>query len=135
MIPPVELFTERLILRAVTPALIHELYNNWTKEDIKRFFGFDEAVYEHAKAMHEKGMETYRLTLFYFVLVHKETQTPMGECGFHTLNKTHRRTELFYQLRNEADRGKGLMKEALEAVLDYGFTLLDLHRIEALTAS
>jgi ribosomal-protein-alanine N-acetyltransferase len=49
--------------------------------------------------MHEKGMETHRISLFYFLLFDKETQMCIGECGFHTWKKTHRRTELFYSLK------------------------------------
>jgi hypothetical protein len=58
MIIPIELTTRRLILRGITPALIHELYNTRTKEEIIKYFGFDEAGYEHLRNMHEKGMET-----------------------------------------------------------------------------
>ena len=58
----------------------------------------------------------------------------MGECGFHTWNATHRRAEVFYVMRNEASKQKGLMSEALKEVIKYGFTELELHRIQALIA-
>ncbi len=96
------------------------------------YFDVDESGYDHFKNMHEKGMETNRLSMFFFLLLDKKTNLPIGECGFHTLNKTHRRTELFYTLRKDEHKQKGLMTEALTAVLEYGFTKLDLHRIEAL---
>jgi len=130
----IELETERLILKSITPALIHELFNTKTKQQIMDYFGVDEAGYDHFKNMHEKGMETNRLSMFFFLLFDKTTGLPIGECGFHTLNQTHRRTELFYTLRKDEDKRKGLMTEALKMVLDYGFTNLNLHRIEALVA-
>lgn len=80
-------------------------------------------------------METDRLSMFYFLLHEKDTNRILGECGFHTWNKTHKRAELFYSLRNEEDKRKGLMKEALATVLAFGFTELDLHRVAALVAS
>lgn len=84
--------------------------------------------------MHEKGMETHRLSLLFFLLIDKQNRIPIGECGFHTWNKTHNRAELFYSIRNDSDKQKGYMTEALQAVLAFGFTELNLHRIEALVA-
>lgn len=130
-----EITTPRLILKSITPAVIHEQYNTRSKDEIMRFFGFDEQGYEHHREMHEKGMETHRFSVFYFLLIDKETNSPIGECGFHTWNKLHARAELFYNMRNESFRQKGLMTEALGVVLDHGFNELELHRVEALVAS
>lgn len=126
--------TPRLTLKSITPAIIHELFNTKTKEEIKAYFGFDDSGYEHYKDMHEKGMETHRISIFVFLLIDKESGLPIGECGYHTWAASHRRAEVFYNMRDENSKRKGLMTEALEAVLKYGFTELDLHRIEALIA-
>jgi len=130
-----ELTTERLLLKSINPAFIHALYDTHTKEEIMSYFGCDEAGYEHYKIMHERGMETHRLSLFLFMLVDKTTNRPLGECGFHTWNATHRRAELFYMLRNDDDKRKGYMSEALPHVLTAGFNTLNLHRIEALVGA
>jgi ribosomal-protein-alanine N-acetyltransferase len=130
-----ELTTPRLILKPITPAVIHNLFGTKTKEEIICWFGTDETGYLHYKDMHEKGMETHRLSLFAFLLVDKSTGEPIGECGFHTWNRTHRRTEMYYNLRQDEHKQKGLMTEAMAAVLRYGFTELGLHRVEALVAS
>jgi ribosomal-protein-alanine N-acetyltransferase len=124
--------TKRLELKSITPAIINDLFYTKTKEEIIAYLGIDESGYLHYKDMHENGMTTHRLSLFVFLLVHKETNLPIGECGFHTWNKTHRRTEVFYQLRKDEHKRKGLMTEALQAVLQYGYTILHLHRIQAL---
>lgn len=134
MINQIEITTPRLILRSITPALIHELFNTKSKEEIMDYFGFDENGFAAYKEMHEKGMETHRISIFVFLLIDKETGLPIGECGFHTWTASHRRAEIFYNMRNEKYKQKGLMTEALEAVLKYGFTELGLHRIEALIA-
>jgi len=135
MFNQIELTTHRLILKSVTPAIIHEFYNTKTKDEIMKYFGCDEAGYDHMKSMHEKGMETNRLSLFFFLLINKQNNKPIGECGFHTWNKTHNRTELFYLIRKDSDKQKGFMSEALKTVLDFGFNELNLHRIEALVGS
>ncbi|MFT3980083.1 MAG: GNAT family protein [Ferruginibacter sp.] len=130
-----QLSTSRLILKGIDPPFIKTLFSNKTKEEIMAFFGFGEQGYMHYKYMYEGGMETFRLSLFVFLLVDKQSNEPIGECGYHTLNRTHRRAEVFYNMTNEDYKQKGYMTEALEAVLEYGFTELGLHRVEALVAA
>ena len=135
MTKQIEIDTQRLRLKSITPAFIHQMFDTKSREEIISYFGFDEAGFELYKDMHKKGMETHRISLFVFLLVEKETGLPIGECGFHTWNKTHNRTEVFYNMRNDSHKQKGYMTEALEAVLKFGFTELKLHRIEALIAA
>jgi len=134
MASQITITTERLILKSITPALIHELFKTKSKEEIITYFGFGENGYEHYKKMHEKGMETHRFSLFLFLVIEKETGLPIGECGFHTWAASHNRAELFYNIHNDQNKQKGFMKEALKAVLEFGFTELKLHRVEALIA-
>ncbi|HVG12336.1 MAG TPA: GNAT family protein [Flavisolibacter sp.] len=124
--------TDRLLLKGISPAVIHDLFLNSSEEVIKAFFGVDEKGYLHYKEMHEKGMDTHRFSLFFFLIIERSTNIPIGECGFHTWNSTHRRAELFYLLRNDTHKRKGYMKEALPHVISHGFEVLHLHRIEAL---
>lgn len=130
----VELYTDRLILKGITPKLIHELFRTKNKEEILHFFGTDEAGYEHYKDMHEKGMETHRVSHYFFLLIERENATPIGACGFHTWNKTHRRAELFYNLYHDEHKQKRYMTEALQVVLKFGYSQMGLHRVEALIA-
>jgi len=131
----IEIITPRLILKSITPDLIHELFNTKSKEEIISYFEFDDAAFEHYKDMHEKGMVTHRISSFFFLLIDKETGLPIGECGFHTWTASHNRAEVFYSMRDDSHKQKGLMTEALETVLKFGFTELNLHRIEALIAA
>ena len=130
----ITLSTNRMLLKSITPAIINELFNSNSKEGIVAYFGVDEAGYEHLKSMVEQGMEAYRVTSCYFLLIDKNTQKILGECGYHTWSIPHRRAELFYSLRNESDKLKGYMSEALNVILNYGFNELGIHRIAALTA-
>jgi ribosomal-protein-alanine N-acetyltransferase len=127
--------TERTMLKALTPAHIHELFNTLKKEDVIRFLGCPEAMFDRYESMHKNGMETNRISHFFFLIHDKQTNLPIGECGFHTWNRTHRRAELFYALHNDVDKNKGIMREVLQAVLRYGYTNLDIHRIEAKVAN
>ncbi|NMH27134.1 GNAT family N-acetyltransferase [Flavobacterium silvaticum] len=130
----IEIQTPRLLLKSVTPSIITTCFENNSQDEIKAFFGVDQNGFDHLKNMYEKGMETHRLSLFYFLLHEKNTDRIIGECGFHTLNKSHHRAELFYSLRQDSDKRNGFMTEALKPILDFGFNQLGLHRIEALTA-
>lgn len=134
MATQLELQTERLILKAITPQLIHELFNTKTKDEIISYFGYNEDEYKRMYEMHIHGMEAFRHTAFYFLLLLKENYNPIGDCGYHTINHEHRRAELFYTLRNDNYKQKGYMREALQSVLNYGFNQMNLHRICALIA-
>lgn len=132
---PAEIETERLLLKAVTPAVIHEAFRTLPPAAIRQVFGVDDAGFEHLRSMHEGGMETFRISAFHFLIHEKSSGLPVGDCGFHTWNRTHHRAELFYALRTDAFKRKGYMTEALPPVIAYGFTQLHLHRIEVLVAS
>jgi ribosomal-protein-alanine N-acetyltransferase len=134
LINQIQIITNRIILKSITPAIINELFETKTKEEIMTYFGADDAIYNHLKAMVEQGMEAYSVTSFYFLLIDKNSQKVIGECGFHTWSIPHQRAELFYSLRNENDKRKCYMSEALKVILNYGYTALELHRVAALTA-
>lgn len=131
----VVLETNRLVLKGISPADIHHAFSTCTPAEIKVQFGLDDDGFFHYQQMHEKGMETFRLSQFSFLLTIKESGKRIGECGFHTWNRTHRRSEIFYFLRSDSSKKKGYMKEALPVVIRFGFETLALHRIEALVAA
>ncbi|MEO1291177.1 MAG: GNAT family protein [Chloroflexota bacterium] len=56
--------------------------------------------------------------------------TMIGSCGFHVYSEHHRSAEIGYELSHEHWR-KGIMSEAVGAVLDFCFEQLAVHRIEA----
>jgi ribosomal-protein-alanine N-acetyltransferase len=55
----------------------------------------------------------------------------LGTCGFLSWRIPHGRAEVGYAM-NRAYWGRGLMTEAVRALVDYGFERMALHRIEAL---
>lgn len=54
----------------------------------------------------------------------------IGTCTLFHLDEQNRRAEIGYALAREY-WGRGLMSEALTALLDYAFSTLDLNRVEA----
>ncbi len=62
----------------------------------------------------------------------KGSDTVIGIIGYVSIKKEHFRAEVGYLLDTAFHR-KGLMQEALFAILDFGFKHMNLHSIEAIT--
>lgn len=54
----------------------------------------------------------------------------IGSCGLQRFGAGHHHAETGYEL-DRGSWGRGLMAEAMAAILDYGFAELGLHRVEA----
>jgi ribosomal-protein-alanine N-acetyltransferase len=54
----------------------------------------------------------------------------IGTCGFHRWKRDHFRAEIGYEL-GRAYWGQDIMRAALENILDFGFSNMDLNRVEA----
>ncbi|MYD10791.1 MAG: GNAT family N-acetyltransferase [Chloroflexi bacterium] len=54
----------------------------------------------------------------------------IGSCGFHLYDRHHQRVEIGYELHSQYWR-QGLMTEAVNAVLEFCFETLAVHRVEA----
>src|SRR6185503_7077762 len=54
----------------------------------------------------------------------------IGTIGYWRIIKEHYRAEIGYLLHPD-QQGKGIMQEALTAVLEYGFMVMKLHSVEA----
>ncbi len=58
-----------------------------------------------------------------------ENNELLGNVGFNELNKVHRNAVLGIMLGNPKHQGKGYGKEAMNLLLDYGFSFLNLESI------
>lgn len=127
-----ELKTKRLILRKLTPGVLKSIYENYSDDEQMRFLGLklkDELVLEKEK--YKKGLTTFKTSFVNFKLFDKETNVHIGNCGFHTWYVDHLRAEIGYDLVDDSFKQNGLMSEALQAIIPYGFNKMNLHRIEA----
>ncbi|MBS1582525.1 MAG: GNAT family N-acetyltransferase [Bacteroidetes bacterium] len=68
-----------------------------------------------------------------WAMTRKGDDTLIGLIGFWRIVKEHHLAELGYMLAQE-HWGRGLMSEAVEAAVDFGFRTLGFHRIEAVTS-
>lgn len=64
-------------------------------------------------------------------LVLRDSGRLVGSCGLFNWNRSWRKCMLGYELAPDL-LGRSLMREALQTVLDWAWTEMDLHRVEAL---
>ena len=130
-IPTLE--SERLALRGLTPADAPGLFDLYSNPEVTRFINLDRLnrpeeaneIVAQLMAQAERG-EGLRWGVF-----EAETGQLIGTCGYHHWVKEKFRAEISYDL-GPSHWGNGYMREALQAVLQYGFSGLKLHRVEAL---
>jgi ribosomal-protein-alanine N-acetyltransferase len=109
------------------------VFKNYTDRELFDFFGFKKAEeLEKEKFRFKNGYTTFNRTFLYFHLLDKQTEKVIGWCGFHTWAIDHDRAEIGYGLYDDKWKQKGLMTEAMEVILPFGFKEMNLHRIEAL---
>ncbi|HLP96248.1 MAG TPA: GNAT family protein [Saprospiraceae bacterium] len=125
--------TPRLLLQGFSPQAMNELFTQYPKAEIQRILGHrSEEAYQTDLYKHQNGYSSYNRSFLLFLLTHKTDNLIIGRCGIHNWNKDHRRAEIGYMMEDEQYRRAGLMSEAVEAIVHYGFQALQLHRIEAL---
>lgn len=125
--------TERLLIQKLDSQTMNIIFKTNKENEIKRILGItNEQEFDRQKKIHEKGYESYNQKMLNFQIVEKQSNTIIGNCGFHSWNPQHHRAEIGYALNSDEFKNKGFMKEALGKILQYGFNELDMNRIEAL---
>lgn len=132
----VKIETERLLLTGLSPEDMKFLFENCSKPEIKKILGHrTEEAYQKEASKQENGYAAYNRSFKLFLIKDKASDTIIGRCGLHNWNADHSRAEIGYVMEDEDYKRKGLMTEALGAVIEYGFNTLSLNRIEALVGS
>jgi [ribosomal protein S5]-alanine N-acetyltransferase len=127
-----QLETKRLLLKRITPLELNKNFETQDKEFIFNEMGFTNDVqYERELIRFQNGYTINKRPFLHFNIIDKNTNTILGTCGFHNWVQEHFRSEIFYGLYRDENKRKGFMAEALEAMLEYGFTAMQLNRIEA----
>lgn len=127
--------TERLLLREITYDDTSAIFKNFSDPEIAKWF-FEQPLTEIEQTnefidqfisdfKQGKGL-TWAITL-------KENGQCIGTCGYGDV-EIGDRGEIGFDLAQE-HWGKGLMSEGLVAVINYGFSVLKLPRVEAHTYS
>jgi RimJ/RimL family protein N-acetyltransferase len=128
----IKLNTERLLLRPITEADTEVLYTIFSDPTVMRYW--NTAPWENldqAKDSITRDTEARRTGEYLQLGIEQNADAQLiGTCTLFNFNHQCKRAEIGYALARSA-WGNGFMQEALPALIDYAFTELDLHRIEA----
>lgn len=124
--------TPRLILREAKPGDRDGLFAMYADEEVMRYMPLD--PFESAEEADDELGWHARIfkehTGIRWMIEERESGSFVGTCGFLGIEREHNRMEIGYDL-TRAHWGKGLMPEAVRAVLNFGFGPLQANKIEA----
>ncbi|MFA7273577.1 MAG: GNAT family N-acetyltransferase [Crocinitomicaceae bacterium] len=127
--------TERLVLRAARLDDFEAIYHLRSDEKINQYIKRSQIqTREIVQSFLERTiLSVEKNELFDWVICSKENQKVIGSICLWNVSEDRSYAELGYALRTDF-HGKGIMNEAVSAVLKYGFTQLFLDKIEAYTS-
>ena len=129
-----ELKTARLLLRKLDQADSNEIFFVRSDQEVLRYLGKEPAATrkeaEEFIGLINKSIEDNESILWGIALL-DDPSIIIGTICLWNFKKENYRAEIGYILHPHHWR-KGIMKEAINRVVDYGFSVLGLHRIEAI---
>lgn len=126
-----QLQTTRLLLDRFGPEDQGFVFKALSHPDVIRHYGVEYHTLEATKGQMNYFENLYtQKTGIWWKVVSKERGEPLGAIGMNNYQKLHNRAEIGYWLLPE-HWGKGIISEAMEAMVDYLFREWGLHRIEA----
>lgn len=130
-----ELQTKRLHLRQIQGPDKPLIFEGLSHPEVIRYYGVS---YTSLEGVQEQ-MRWYRNlekseSGIWWAICKKGESSLIGACGFNEWHQEHRRIELGYWLL-PAYWQQGIMSEALSEIMNYAFSELNIHRIEAIVES
>jgi [ribosomal protein S5]-alanine N-acetyltransferase len=124
--------TDRLTLRQIMQTDVNEIF--FLRSDKKVLEYLDRApaaTSDEAQLWIQKiyDLEKNNDAVTWAITV-KPNEELTGTIAFWNITKEHYRAEIGYVLHPN-NQGKGIMQEAMTAVLEYGFKIMKLHSVEA----
>jgi [ribosomal protein S5]-alanine N-acetyltransferase len=124
--------TKRLVLREVTPEDAEAVFSFRSNKEAMRYIGKPVATkIEEARELIQRfidGLNTNESITWGITL--EGNDRLIGTIGFWRISKEHNRAEIGYMLHPDHWK-KGIVTEAVEAVLKFGFEQLKFHSVEA----
>ena len=128
-----ELRTERLLLRKLKSADANEMFFLRSNENVLRYIGREptKTIAEAEEFINKinKNIDENESILWGITSLN-DPSTVIGTICFWNIKKEHYRSEIGYVL-HPRHWGKGIMKEAINSVVEFGFSVLGLHSVEA----
>lgn len=133
-LPFPELRTERLLLRRLRDEDAQAVFTMRSDVEVMRHIGRPRAttVQDATDLMARMGRDLEANEAITWAIALHGNDTLIGTIGYYRLKKEHHRGEVGYML-SPAHWRKGIMGEALDAVVRCGFERIGFHSIEAIT--
>ena len=124
--------TKRLILRKFTLEDAKEVQSMRSDKRVMNHMDSKEHhSVEQSEEFIKENIKTYSLEKgIFWALIEKDSGTFIGDLAFWRIDHRNHRAEIGYTLKPYY-WGKGYMKEAMDAALEFGFKELNLHSFEA----
>jgi [ribosomal protein S5]-alanine N-acetyltransferase len=126
------LTTERLVLRQLTPEDEKEIFALRTDDAVNKYLDRLKARFiEDARKFIQKiNKNISNNEAVFWGITYKEDAALIGTACYWNIVKENDSAEIGYELL-PAHQGKGIMQEAIAAIIDYGFDSMKLQVIEA----
>ena len=126
------LTTERLTLRQMKTSDFRDMYEYACQPRVTEYLLWNcHRCQEETQDYLRYVQSQYKAGDFYdWAVVLSDEKKMIGTCGFTSIDFANNCAEIGYVL-NPAYWGKGIAAEAVTRVMDFGFTELNAHRIEA----
>lgn len=130
-----EIETPRLLLRKFDENDLTFIYNHFKNEFVSKYLYDNEPPKDEneAKWILDWCLDLESEVHIRWCIVNKDNGESIGTLGFHKYDKTNNSVEIGYDLAEGYIR-KGVMSEALKAILDYGFNEFNFNRVHASVA-
>lgn len=128
------LHTDRLVLRQPRPSDAERNFLLRTDERTMAYIGRPRpgTVQEAAAMLEQLEQDRVAGTRLGWIIALRDDDAMIGSIGLYKLQPAHQLAEVGFQLMHD-QWGKGLMREALNAVVGFAFDRLGAHRVEAMT--
>ena len=132
MISKKVLVGKKIILRTVSESDCNNAYISWMNDY--------ETNYYMETRWNEQTLETIidfvnsvakSQDSYLFAIIDQSSSTHIGNIKLGPINQKYKNAEISYFIGDTKFRGMGYAQEAVELVCEYGFTVLQLHRIQA----
>jgi ribosomal-protein-alanine N-acetyltransferase len=124
--------TPRLILRGLDDSDVEFIYKQFSDEFVCKYL-YDAEPFSNlseAKQLIDQFSNEKNKTITRWILIEKSTNHKIGTCGYHFWDNENNSIEVGYDIMKEYCN-KGIMKEALIAIINIAFYKKGLNRIQA----
>ncbi|MBN2776417.1 MAG: GNAT family N-acetyltransferase [Bacteroidales bacterium] len=129
------LTTDRFLLRQFNSSDLENVFKGLSHPDVIKYYGisFDSLEATKEQITWFRDLEKNGTGIWWAICTKGEL-TFLGAVGFNDLEKENRKAEIGFWLLPK-NWGKGIMKEVMPVICNYGFNSLGLHRIEGFVES